>query len=59
MRCAGHILNLIVKDELDMISNAIERVRDSVVYWIAFATRVEIFEEATHQLHILVLKNCA
>mgnify|MGYP004708155361 FL=1 len=32
MRCAAHILNLIIKNGLEMISGATERIRDSVVY---------------------------
>ncbi|KAL0415434.1 UNVERIFIED_CONTAM: putative AC transposase [Sesamum latifolium] len=35
MHCCAHILNLIVKDGLDIIDSSIERIRDSVVYWIA------------------------
>ena len=44
MRCAAHILNLIIKDGLEMISGGIERIRDSVVYWTASAARIENFE---------------
>lgn len=33
MRCSAHILNLIVKDGLDVIGDAIDKVRDSVSYW--------------------------
>jgi hypothetical protein len=32
MRCCAHILNLIVKDGLDIIQKAIERIRDSVAF---------------------------
>ncbi|CAN6687894.1 unnamed protein product [Malus baccata var. baccata] len=33
MRCCAHILNLIVKDELDVIRDSIETLRNSVAYW--------------------------
>ena len=32
MRCAAHILNLIVQNELSLISDGIEMIRDSVIY---------------------------
>ena len=35
MRCCSHILNLIVKDGLEIIKGAIENFRDSVAYWTA------------------------
>ena len=34
MRCAAHILNLIVQDGLSLIGDGIERIHDSVIYWI-------------------------
>ncbi|XP_071905684.1 zinc finger BED domain-containing protein RICESLEEPER 1-like [Coffea arabica] len=52
MRCAAHILNLIVKDGLEMMSGTIERIRDSVVYWTTSAARIENFEEVARQLRI-------
>ncbi|KAG8374949.1 hypothetical protein BUALT_Bualt10G0048700 [Buddleja alternifolia] len=52
MRCCAHILNLIVKDGLETISNTIERIRDSVVYWTASPARVERFEEVARQLNV-------
>ncbi|XP_030940844.1 zinc finger BED domain-containing protein RICESLEEPER 2-like [Quercus lobata] len=33
MRCAAHILNLIVQDVLSLIGDGIEKIRDSVIYW--------------------------
>ncbi|KAL0393073.1 UNVERIFIED_CONTAM: hypothetical protein Sradi_2530100, partial [Sesamum radiatum] len=54
MRCCAHILNLIVKDGLDIIGSSIERICDSVIYWTASPSRVEKFEETARQ----VLVNC-
>ena len=51
MRCSAHILNLIVKDGLEVISDAIEKVRDSVAYWTATPKRDEMF--------VLVAKQCS
>ena len=39
MRCAAHILNLIVQDGLSLIGDGIERIRDSVIYWIGSPKR--------------------
>ena len=33
MRCAAHILILIVQDELSLIGDGIERIHNSVIYW--------------------------
>uniref|UniRef100_A0ACD5Y415 Uncharacterized protein n=1 Tax=Avena sativa TaxID=4498 RepID=A0ACD5Y415_AVESA len=45
MRCSAHILNLIVKDGLDVMRSAIEKIRESVAFWTATPKRVEKFEE--------------
>ncbi|TXG53272.1 hypothetical protein EZV62_022441 [Acer yangbiense] len=52
MRYAAHILNLIVKSGLDVIETGIERIRDSVAFWMATPKRIEKFEEAAEQLNI-------
>ena len=57
MRCCAHILNLIVKDGLLLISNAIEKVRESVHYWTATPKREEKFKETCEQLNISYSKN--
>ena len=45
MRCCAHILNLIVKDGLDVMKSAIINIRESVAYWTATGKRIEKFEE--------------
>ncbi|WJZ96780.1 hypothetical protein VitviT2T_015431 [Vitis vinifera] len=52
MRCAAHVLNLIVKEGLDVIRVEIEKIRESVAYWSATPSRVEKFEDAARQLHL-------
>lgn len=49
MCCCAHILNLIVKEGLDVISNNVERIHNSVAYWRATLKREEIcFGVACH-----------
>ncbi|XP_072075440.1 putative AC transposase isoform X1 [Arachis hypogaea] len=50
MRCCAHIVNLIVKDGMNAIYGSIEKIRDSVSFWVA--TREEKFEETCRQLNI-------
>ncbi|CAN1336549.1 Zinc finger BED domain-containing protein RICESLEEPER 2, partial [Linum perenne] len=52
MRCCAHILNLIVKDGLDVIKKSVEIVRESVSFWTATPKRQQKFEEAARQLRI-------
>ncbi|KAL6312943.1 hypothetical protein AAG906_022723 [Vitis piasezkii] len=52
MRCATHVLNLIVKEGLDVIRVEIEKIRESVAYWSATPSRVEKFEDAARQLRL-------
>ncbi|XBI57690.1 hypothetical protein VPH35_039038 [Triticum aestivum] len=51
MRCAAHILNLIVKDGLDVMEKGIERVRDSVAFWSTTPKRHEKFEKMARLLN--------
>ncbi|CAA2976799.1 zinc finger BED domain-containing RICESLEEPER 2-like [Olea europaea subsp. europaea] len=44
MRCCARILNLIVKDGLDIISGSVEKICDSVAYWTVTPKRFEKFE---------------
>ncbi|KAK7360573.1 hypothetical protein VNO77_02579 [Canavalia gladiata] len=52
MRCCAHILNLIVKDGLDVVKDGIERIWDSVAFWIATPKRKEKFEDCVKQCRI-------
>ena len=52
MRCAAHVLNLIVKEGLDVIEVEIENFRESVACWLATPSRMEKFEDAARQLRI-------
>ncbi|CAA0836530.1 Zinc finger BED domain-containing protein DAYSLEEPER [Striga hermonthica] len=52
MRCATHILNLVVEDGLRVIGKTIEKVRDSVSCWTATPKRMEKFEESARQLRV-------
>ena len=56
MRCATHILNLIVQDGLSLISDGIEMIRDSVIYWTGSPKRRQKFEENARQLHVQCTK---
>ena len=46
MRCAAHVLNLIIQDGLDVIGSCIEKVQESVGFWTASTKRRQKFEEA-------------
>lgn len=50
MRCCAHVLNLIVKDGLEVIKAGVEKIRESVGYWTATPKRQEKFEETARQL---------
>ncbi|GMY21390.1 zinc finger BED domain-containing protein RICESLEEPER 2-like [Fagus crenata] len=52
MRCAAHILNLVVQDGLAVIGDGIERIRDSVLFWTASPKRRQKFDESSRHLRI-------
>ncbi|KAK2646690.1 hypothetical protein Ddye_021885 [Dipteronia dyeriana] len=56
MRFCAHVLNLVVRDGLKVIVDGIEKIRDTVCYWIASSKRIEAFEYATNQLKIKYAK---
>ena len=45
MRCCAHILNLIVKDGMEVIASAVSNIRDSIAYCVATPKRYEKFEK--------------
>uniref|UniRef100_A0A2N9H0X0 Cyclic nucleotide-binding domain-containing protein n=1 Tax=Fagus sylvatica TaxID=28930 RepID=A0A2N9H0X0_FAGSY len=52
MRCAAHILNLVVQDGLTLIGDGIEKIRDSVLFWTASPKRRQKFDETARQLRV-------
>ena len=56
MRCAAHILNLIVQNGLSLIGDDIERIRDSVIYWTGSPKRRQKFDENACQLRVQCTK---
>ena len=48
MRCCAHILNLIVKEGLEVIKESVEKIRESVAFWVATPKRLEKFVETAH-----------
>uniref|UniRef100_A0A8R7TNE6 AC transposase n=1 Tax=Triticum urartu TaxID=4572 RepID=A0A8R7TNE6_TRIUA len=52
MRCGAHMLNLFVKDGMDLMEKSIERVCDSVAYWSATPGRHDKFEKMAQTLNI-------
>ncbi|KAG6518550.1 hypothetical protein ZIOFF_022029 [Zingiber officinale] len=52
MRCCAHILNLVVRDGLELISDSIETIRYSVAFWTATPKRDEKFIEIARQLKV-------
>ena len=49
------ILNLIIKYELEVIKNEIERIREGVLYWRTSPKREKV-QWKTHNVHILITK---
>ncbi|KAH9679666.1 BED-type domain-containing protein [Citrus sinensis] len=57
MRCAAHILNLIVKEGMSVISDSIERIRNSVLFWSATPKRRETFYGTARKCNISCNRN--
>ena len=45
-----------MQDELSLISDGIEMIRDSVIYWTGSPKRRQKFDENAHQLHVQCTK---
>ncbi|XP_062099936.1 zinc finger BED domain-containing protein RICESLEEPER 2-like [Humulus lupulus] len=56
MRCYAHILNLIVKDDLSIIGDSIDKIRDSVVYLSGTLKRYGKFEDTARSLEVTCTK---
>ncbi|CAN0903363.1 Putative AC transposase [Linum grandiflorum] len=54
MRCSAHILNLIVRDGLEVVKDGIEKIRESVVFWTCTPRRVEYFHDNAKQCKLSV-----
>ncbi|KAI5312626.1 hypothetical protein L3X38_041799 [Prunus dulcis] len=52
MRCCAHILNLVVRDGLEVIKKSIEKIRYSVAFWLGTQKREEKFLEVARQLRV-------
>ncbi|KAH9716179.1 BED-type domain-containing protein [Citrus sinensis] len=52
MRCTAHILNLIVKEGLSVISEGVAKIHASVAFWIVTPQRREKFKEISRRLNI-------
>ena len=59
MHCCAYILNLIVKDGLEHLKDAIENIRDSVAYWTATPKRIEKFEDIAKFLNVTITNKLA
>jgi hypothetical protein len=52
MRCVAHILNLIVRDSLEVIKDSIAKICESVAYWTATPKRIKKFEESVKHVKV-------
>ena len=59
MRCTAHILNLIVKEGLSVISEGVAKIRASVAFWTVTPQRREKFKEISRRLNIPCSKELA
>ena len=59
MRCATHVLNLIVQDGLNVIGSRIEKIRESVGFCTRSTKRRQQFTNMVRQLHVECTKELA
>jgi hypothetical protein len=55
MHCAAHILNLIIKDGLEVIKGSIANIHESVAYWTNITKRFDKFEESAQNIKVKIL----
>ncbi|KAE8692004.1 hypothetical protein F3Y22_tig00110864pilonHSYRG00422 [Hibiscus syriacus] len=53
MRCAAHVLNLIVRDGLSKVKNSISSIRGSVRYVTRSPSRAKLFDECAKCVKVL------
>ncbi|CAN1339969.1 Putative AC transposase [Linum perenne] len=51
-----YLINLIVKDGLDLLKGGIDKIRDSVLYWTTTPKRIEFFQDVAKLTHIPYVK---
>jgi hypothetical protein len=59
MRCAAHIINLIIKDGMSIMESDLQRVRESVGFWSGTPKRHACFEKLVSQVNIKYEKKIA
>ena len=58
MRCCAHILNLIIKDVLDMIASVVSNIRECIAYWVATPKKYENFEKQLSMKRLNWSRSC-
>jgi hypothetical protein len=56
VQCLAHVINLVVKDGLQTVGTAVERLRASVHYFHGLSARMDLFEKALAIVHIDINK---
>lgn len=57
--CIPHILNLIVKDRMQVLEGKIGKISESANYWTTTSKRIKTFVKAICQIHVNVDKALA
>ncbi|CAN6442325.1 unnamed protein product [Victoria cruziana] len=52
MRCAAHVLNMVVQDGLTAVHDVIHKIRETIKYIKSSQTREQKFNEAVHQARV-------
>ncbi|KAJ0079142.1 hypothetical protein Patl1_24633 [Pistacia atlantica] len=56
LQCCAQILDLIMKDGMEVIEKDVEKIRDSISFLISTPERVENFENTAHRLNVAYTK---